>query len=71
MASLKRVERLRLNIDPATKRLVWLLANMASIAVDPKAISIVWKDGLRQDDLQQSQIGGMNIQNGITSKWSA
>ena len=65
MASMKRVERLRLNIDPATKRLVWLLA---SIAIDPRAISILWKDGLQQDDLQQSQIEGMNVQNCITSK---
>lgn len=71
MAPLKRVERLRLNIDPALKKMVWLLAKLSDIQLDPKEISINWKDGLPEDNYQQSQIEVMNVMAGITSKKAA
>ena len=71
MAPLKRVERLRLNIDPALKKLIWLLAKLSEIDLDPKEISIRWKDGLPEDNYQQSQIEVMNVMAGITSKAAA
>ncbi len=71
MAPLKRVERLRINLDPAVKQLSWVISQLAGIVIDPKAIAITWLDGLPQDDFQQSQIEGMNVQNGITSKKAA
>ena len=71
MAPLKRVERLRLNIDPALKKLVWLLAKLSDIPLDPKEISIKWKDGLPDDELQQSQIEMNDTTSGITSKKAA
>ena len=71
MAPLKRVERLRLNIDPALKKMVWLLAKLSDIQLDPKEISINWKDGLPEDNYQQSQIEVMNVMAGITSKNAA
>ena len=71
MAPLKRVERLRLNIDPALKKMVWLLAKLSDIPLDPKEISINWKDGLPEDNYQQSQIEVMNVMAGITSKKAA
>jgi hypothetical protein len=71
MAPLKRVERLRLNIDPAIKKLVWLLAKLSDIQLDPKEISINWKDGLPEDNYQQSQIEMNDVTSGITSKKAA
>lgn len=67
MAPLKRVERLRLNIDPALKKLVWLL----SPELDPKEITITWRDGLPADDFQQSQIESLNVNAQITSRKAA
>lgn len=71
MAPLKRVERLRLNIDPALKKLIWLLAKLSGIELDPKEISIRWKDGLPEDEAQQSQITLSDVTAGITSKKAA
>ena len=71
MAPLKRVERLRLNIDPALKKLIWLLATLSDIPLDPKEISIRWKDGLPEDQYQQTQIEQMAVMAGITSKAAA
>ena len=71
MAPLKRVERLRLNIDPAMKKMVWLLAKLSDIQIDPKEISINWKDGLPEDNYQQSQIEMNDVTSGITSKKAA
>ena len=71
MAPLKRVERLRLNIDPALKKLIWLLAKFGEIDLDPKEISIRWKDGLPQDDYQQMQIEQMAVMTGISTKKAA
>ncbi len=71
MAPLKRVERLRLNIDPALKKLVWLLAKLSDIPLDPKEISIKWKDGLPEDEKEQSMIEMSDVTAGITSKKAA
>lgn len=71
MAPLKRVERLRLNIDPAIKKVVWLLAKLSDIDLDPKEISVTWHDGLPNDELQQSQIEMNDTTSGITSKRAA
>lgn len=71
MAPLKRVERLRLNIDPALKKLVWTLAKLGNINLEPKEISIRWKDGLPQDEYQQTQIEQMAVMAGVTSKAAA
>jgi hypothetical protein len=71
MAPLKRVERLRLSVDPAIKRLSWLLSQLAGISIYPRSIAVTWKDGLPQDDYQQAMIEGTNVQNGITSRRSA
>ena len=71
MAPLKRVERLRLNIDPAIKKVVWLLAKLSDIDLDPKEISVTWHDGLPNDEYQQSQIEMNDTTSGITSKRAA
>ena len=71
MAPLKRVERLRLNIDPALKKLIWLLATLKGIAIIPQEISINWRDGLPNDDYQQSQIEMNDVTSGISSKKAA
>lgn len=71
MAPLKRVERLRLNIDPALKKLIWLLATLKGIAITPQEISINWRDGLPNDDYQQSQIEMNDVTSGISSKKAA
>ena len=71
MAPLKRVERLRLNLDPSTKKLIWLLARLGGIELDPKDISINWQDGLPNDAYQQMQIEQMGVMAGITSKKAA
>jgi len=71
MAPLKRVERLRLNIDPALKKLIWLLATLEGIAITPQEISINWHDGLPNDDYQQSQIEMNDVTSGISSKKAA
>ena len=71
MAPLKRVERLRLNIDPAMKKVVWLLAKLSDIQLDPKEISVTWHDGLPNDEYQQSQIEMNDTTSGITSKKAA
>jgi hypothetical protein len=71
MAPLKRVERLRLNIDPAIKKVVWLLAKLSDINLDPKEISVTWHDGLPNDEYQQSQIEMNDTTSGITSKRAA
>ena len=68
MAPLKKVERMRINVDPALKKLIWLLAKLANIPLDPKEISISWKDGLPNDDKEQSQIEMTDVTAGITSK---
>jgi len=71
MAPLKRVERLRLNIDPALKKLILLLAGLSDIPIEPNEITIKWKDGLPEDELQQSQIEMNDTTAGISSKKAA
>jgi hypothetical protein len=71
MAPLKRVERLRLNIDPAIKKIIWLSAQLSGIDLKENEIGIDWHDGLPNDEFQQSQIEVMNVMAGITSKKAA
>ncbi len=71
MAPLKRVERLRLNIDPALKKLILLLAGLSDIPIEPNEITIKWKDGLPEDEYQQSQMAMSDTTAGISSKKAA
>lgn len=71
MAPLKRVERLRLNIDPAIKKIIYLAGQLSGIDLKENEIGIDWHDGLPNDEYQQSQIEVMNVMAGITSKKAA
>lgn len=71
MAPLKKVERLRMNIDPALKKLVWITASLSGLSLDPKEISIQWMDGLPQDEKEQCMVESTDVMSGITSKKAA
>lgn len=71
MAPLKRVERLRLNIDPAIKKIIWLAAQLDGIQLEEQEIGIDWHDGLPNDEYQQMQIEQMAVMNKITSTKAA
>lgn len=71
MAPLKRAERLRLNIEPAIKKLMWLLAQLDGIDLDIGDISVDFNDGLPNDEMQQMQIESMAVLNKITSSKAA
>ena len=71
MAPLKKVERMRINVDPAIKKMIIILAALRDIALDPKEISITWHDGLPNDEKEQSQIEMTDVTSGITSKKAA
>ncbi len=71
MAPLKRVERLRLNIDPAIKKIIWLSAQMSGIDLKENEIGIDWHDGLPNDEFQQMQIEGNAVMNKISSSKAA
>ena len=71
MAPLKRVERLRLNIDPAIKKIIWLSAQLSGIDLTENEIGIDWHDGLPNDEREQMQIESMAVLNKITSSKAA
>jgi len=71
MAPLKRVERLRINVEPALKKLMWLLAQLAGINLNIREISIGFNDGLPEDRYQDMQIESMAVLNKITSTKAA
>lgn len=71
MAPLKKVERMRINVDPAIKKMITILAALSGIVLDPKEITITWRDGLPNDDKEQSQIEMTDVTSGITSKRAA
>jgi hypothetical protein len=71
MAPLKKVERMRINVDPAIKKMITILAALKSITLDPKEIVITWHDGLPNDEKEQSQIEMTDVTSGITSKKAA
>jgi len=71
MAPLKKVERMRINVDPSIKKMITILAALSGITLDPKEIVITWHDGLPNDEKEQSQIEMTDVTSGITSKRAA
>ena len=71
MAPLKRVERLRLNIDPAIKKIIYLAGQLSGIPLKENEIGIDWHDGLPNDEFQQMQIESTAVMNKISSSKAA
>ena len=53
---LAKVNRVRMNFDPAIKRAISLCSQLGYPKVDKSDINIYWKDGIPSDELQESEI---------------
>jgi hypothetical protein len=69
LAPLKRVERFKLSLDPATKQVIKVLALIKKI--DVGTIKINWEDGLPKDGLESMQIEVQGVTNGLSSRESS
>lgn len=76
MAPLAKVNRIRLNFDPALKDVLRIasaleVAQGYSGAVKLDSINITWRDGIPEDDMEKTQIYTMRVQNGLASRETA
>jgi hypothetical protein len=65
ISPLAKVNRIRMRMDPALKKAIKLCSQLGGeniIDLTGKPLSIVWKDGLPQDEMEQANI--MSIRTG-------
>lgn len=65
MAPLAKVNRLRVNLEPAVKRVLWLAAALEGL--DLSSTHIEWQDGLPRDEMETAQIETARLSAGNTS----
>ncbi|WDU84561.1 phage portal protein [Caloramator sp. Dgby_cultured_2] len=74
MAPLSKVNRIRMRLDPAIKKVLniasQLDANLGK-GVKLENINIMWKDGLPNDEKEQAEIYSTLVQNGLISRETA
>lgn len=74
MTPLAKVNRIRMRLDPAMKKVLRLASQLEAKygkGVELETINIAWADGLPQDDKEQTEIWTMRVQNGLASRETA
>jgi len=74
MTPLAKVNRIRMRLDPAVKKVLKLASQLEAKygkGVELRTINIAWADGLPQDDKEQTEIWTMRVQNGLASRETA
>lgn len=74
MTPLAKVNRIRMRLDPAVKKVLRLASQLEAKygkGVELQTINIAWADGLPQDDKEQAEIYSLLVQNGLISKETA
>lgn len=74
MTPLAKVNRIRMRLDPAIKKVLQLASQLEAKygkGVELQTINIAWADGLPQDDKEQTEIWTMRVQNGLASRETA
>lgn len=74
MAPLAKVNRIRIRLDPAIKKVLWLASKLEALygnGIELETINIAWNDGLPDDEKEQAEIYSMLVQNGLVSRETA
>lgn len=76
MAPLAKVNRMRMRLDPALKDVLWMAVQLERAmgrtdVPDIQDISIAWKDGLPDDEAEQTQIAIQRVDAGLLSRRTA
>lgn len=74
MAPLAKVNRIRMRLDPAIKKVLKLASQLEAKygnGVELQSINIGWNDGLPQDEKEQAEIYSTLVQNGLMSRETA
>lgn len=75
-APLAKASRIRMRFDPALREVLKLASRLEVVAnmqdaVELEDVSIAWRDGLPDDEMEQTQIMATQVSSGIRSRESA
>lgn len=74
MAPLAKVNRIRMRLDPAIKKVLMVASQLdfnLGKGIKLENINIAWNDGLPQDEKEQAEIYSTLVQNGLISRETA